>query len=193
MTRALLATAVLLATACEKGGAPAGDPIEASARPSPAASISASPGARPESYASDAAASAASPQSWSGTYKSEAGVLYVPDDWKVRWRPEEVEAGIGEGALTLSADAPPGAVRGTVDGPLGPAVIDGYLVNGNLSATITRSDARDRGFAGVLTGKVTGDHVAGTFNLSPPTGGAVRTGTFVLNQSAAPAAGAVEH
>jgi hypothetical protein len=117
---------------------------------------------------------------WHGTYKSTAGEVYVPPDWKnVHWTVKESPAGIGEGAIALSVDAATGRTVGTLEGPLGPATIDGFVANGKLTATIARKDPTDQGFTGTLVG-VLAEHCEGTMNLSPAEANAVRTVTFAL-------------
>ncbi len=171
---ALLTFVPLLALpACGKtqgSAAPAQDTVAA---PSAVAPASASASAKPP-------AAAAAPSSWRGTYTSSAGALYIPDELKVRWKAEDTSSGLGEGPLSLTVDPARGVVEGTLGGPLGPAKVNGYVADGGLSASVVRSDPADRGYTGVLLGSVASDRVAGTFNLSPATGGAVRAGTFTM-------------
>jgi hypothetical protein len=179
MTRAAALAPVLIAIAggCSHGDVPAGSDAaggDAARASGPSLEASVSPGALDEGGAEGGIGAA----TWTGTYKTVAGTLYVPEDWKVRWRPEDATSGVGEGPLTLSVDPVRGVVQGSLDGPIGPAVVDGYLADGGLSAKIGRRDPHDHGFAGVLTGKATGGKMEGTLNVSPATGGAVRVGTF---------------
>jgi hypothetical protein len=167
--------------ACDRGRAASVEPGDASPPDAPSAT-----GAARMDGATDAEAeggAARLPAFWRGTYKSSAATLYVPPDWKVRWRPEETPVGIGDGSLTLSIDPGSGEVRGAVEGPLGPAALHGLLADGAVSASIVRRDPHDLGFAGVLQGKVTADRLEGSMNLSLAAGGALRTATF----SASPA------
>jgi hypothetical protein len=159
--------------ACGKtqgSGAPTQEAVTAS---SAVASASASPSAKPSP-------APGAPSSWRGTYTSSAGALYVPDELKVRWKAEDTSSGLGEGPLSLTVDPARGVVEGTLGGPLGPARVNGYVADGGLSATVVRSDPADHGYTGVLLGSVASDRVAGTFNVSPATGGAVRAGTFTM-------------
>jgi hypothetical protein len=176
MRRALIASA-LLAAGCSRSEAPGLTQTEPARDASPGADA-ALPANTP---APTAAASTAGPRTWAGTYKTAPGTLYVPEDWKVRWRPDDAEAGVGEGALTLSIDEAAGAVRGRVEGPIGPALVDGTMADGGLAARITRSDPHDHGFSGVIIGRASGDKIEGTINVSPATAGAVRTGTFSVS------------
>jgi hypothetical protein len=182
MRCAVLAASVLMASisACEKdhGAAPA-EAVEAA--PSPRASVDGSAASNGAAAAGEggATSSGAVATAWSGSYKSEAASLYVPPELKARWRPEETDAGLGDGQLTLTVDGS-GQVRGTVEGPLGPALVDGYLADGTISAVITRRDPHDHGFSGVLAGKASVAGLEGTMNVSLAAGGALRSVTFSL-------------
>jgi hypothetical protein len=122
---------------------------------------------------------------WHGTYKSTAGEVYVPPDWKnVHWAVKESPAGIGEGAIAITVDGATGRIVGTLEGPLGPAMIEGFVANGKLTATIVRKDSSDQGFTGTLVG-VLGERGEGTMNLSTAEANAVRTVTFALSPDVA--------
>jgi hypothetical protein len=71
-------------------------------------------------------------------------------------------------------------VLGALEGPLGPAVVDGVFVDGKLAASIVRRNPSDRGFAGTLLGSIDHDRGAGTMNLSSAEASAVRVATFAL-------------
>jgi hypothetical protein len=119
---------------------------------------------------------------WTGTYKSAAGTLYIPPEWKnVRWSGVESQAGVGEGTMTLEIDAATGRVLGVVDGPLGPAMVDGVVLDGKLSASIVRKVPSDRGFSGTLLGSVDRDVAAGSMSLSSAEANAIRSATFTLS------------
>jgi hypothetical protein len=121
---------------------------------------------------------------WTGTYKSSAGKLYIPEDWKsVHWNVPDTPAGLGEGTLSLTVDGATGRVSGTLAGPLGPATLAGIAGDGKLSATVARQDASDRGFAGTLQGSFSGDHGEGTIQVSLAEVSAVRSATFSLSKS----------
>lgn len=165
--------------ACDKGGAARVEPGEASPPDAPSATDTARAARLDGPIDAEAEGGAArAPAFWRGSYKSAAATLYVPPDWKVRWRSEETPAGIGDGSLTLAIDPGTGEVRGAVEGPLGPAALHGLLADGTVSASIVRRDPHDQGFAGVLQGKVTAEHLEGTMNVSLAAGGALRTATF---------------
>jgi hypothetical protein len=128
---------------------------------------------------------------WTGSYKSAPGGLYIPPDWKnVRFVVKDTEAGLGEGALSFRVDPPSsgvggGRVLGTLDGPLGPATIDGRAQDGKVTATIFRKDPTDQGFAGTLIGAMAGDRGEGTLNVSLGDANAIRRATFAVKQDRA--------
>jgi len=107
----------------------------------------------------------------------------------VKWVVPETDAGLGAGTLALSVDHGTGRIRGTVDGPLGPATIDGYADGATMSATMARKDPTDRGFTGILDAREDGGDggVSGTLNVALAEVSAVRTATFHLTPQAAPA------
>jgi hypothetical protein len=118
---------------------------------------------------------------WRGSYKSAAGALDFPPDWKnVHWSAKDDGAGIGEGIIALHIDPLTGRVLGTVEGPLGPAVLEGFAADGKLTASIARKDPADQGFQGTLVGAVGNDRAEGTLNVSPAEANAIRTATFML-------------
>ena len=53
-----------------------------------------------------------------------------------------------------------------MDGPLGPATLEGLSSDGKLTATVRRKDPTDRGFTGTLVGSIVGDHVEGSMSVS---------------------------
>jgi len=140
--------------------------------------------ARPVGHAAGAA-------NWRGSYKSTSGELYIPPEWKnVHWNVKESAAGLGEGAMTLTIDLASGRAVGSLDGPLGPAIVDGFVSEGRLTATIARKEPTDQGFIGTLIGSIGGDRAEGTMNLSGAEASAVRKATFAL---APETSGAAQH
>jgi hypothetical protein len=179
MRVALCLVAGAFVAACSKGS------TEATPAPSASAPV-ASSSAAPSASAAAPSASAGVSSSWKGTYKSAAATLTVGADWKkVHWSDTQSTDGVGDGTLTLAVDGATGHATGTVDGPLGPATIDGVVAEGKLSAAVRRKDPSDHGFTGTLLGSVTGDHAEGTMNVSLGTANALRTATFVLSPGAA--------
>ncbi len=151
---------------------PVPSPPVTSARSSVAASASAAP------------TSAAAAASWTGSYKSEAGTLYVPTDvangkdWKdVKWRGDLSNTGLGDGPMTLAID-PSGRVSGTLAGPLGPALVNGQLAGDKLTASITRQTPSDGGFVGTLVGAIADGKLTGTMKLSQREASVIRSATF---------------
>lgn len=190
MTRAVHGVALLLAWpwACALGcgksdanGAP-----QAGASAAATAKATTATGSASSADGSAGSAAAGRPSSaWSGSYKAAAGGLYIPADWKnVRWTGADSGAGIGEGALSLTVDAATGRVIGAVDGPLGPAVVDGFTSEGKLTAALVRKNPGDRGFYGTLIGSIEGERLAGTMSVSTGEASSIRTADFTLAPSA---------
>ncbi len=172
---------VALAFAC--GKARSEGTVEPSGTPSIAASSAHAPAATTPAITRPTAA-------WRGTYKSSAAVLYIPADWKdVHWRVKETSAGIGDGSITLQVDSSSGRVLGTLDGPLGPATIDGLSADGKLTASIARKDPSDGGFTGTLLASVAKDRVEGTIHASVADANAIRTAPFEMSPDPAIPAG----
>jgi hypothetical protein len=179
MTR-LTGLLLLAVVACDKpssGGAPPAAPAAVSVAASTATAAPAP---------SSAPAAAAATQSWRGTYKSAAAPLAVPPGWKgTKVSDPQPAAGIGEGAVALTVEGASGHVSGTVDGPLGPATLDGVVADGKLAATLRRKDPNDQGFTGTALGAVAGGKLEGTMQASLGTNGALRTATFALTPAGA--------
>ncbi|HEY5240114.1 MAG TPA: hypothetical protein VIJ22_01555 [Polyangiaceae bacterium] len=150
-------------------------------------SATASVAATTSSVAASASAATKTPdatRAWRGTYKSVASTLAAPPDGKkTHWSDTQTTAGIGDGALALTVDGATGHVSGTVDGPLGPAMMDGVVTDGKLAATLRRKDPTDQGFTGTILGSIAGDHLEGTMNVSIGLANALRTATFTLTPS----------
>ena len=174
MNRVALVVAALWCGACSK------PPAGSAAEPIDAAPVAASASA-PSPATPPAKATAA--QDWAGHYTSSAGNLYIPPDWKgVRWSVADSPAGLGDGALSLRVDSTTGRVTGAVDGPLGPATVDGFAGDGGVTGTLARKDPSDRGFTGTLVGAVDGDKLTGTLQMSAADVNAVRKATFSLTR-----------
>jgi hypothetical protein len=162
--------------------------------PSPDASVRSSAMAGPHATAAAVEPAAAAAPSghgappvtvaWRGTYHSATATLYVPSEWKsVHWKVPETPQGVGDGTLELTVDPATHRVLGTLDGPLGPATIDGFASGHALTATLARKDPADRGFAGTLVGVVDDDAVTGVVHAALAEASAIRTATFSLSRS----------
>jgi hypothetical protein len=173
---ARLALVLVCAAACGRSSSSEGLASSAGAGASQSAGIA--PSAPSAPAASSAAASGH--RSWHGSYSSAVGALNLPPE-RAKGRPADADpsAGVGAGTLALTDDG--GRVTGTIDGVLGPAVVDGVIAGDQLSATVVRKDPTDRGFAGMLAGKVSGDHGDGTMTLSSGQASSIRTATFTLS------------
>jgi hypothetical protein len=118
---------------------------------------------------------------WQGSYKSAQGALYIPADWKdVHWKVKETDTGIGDGAVSMRVDGLTGRASGALEGPLGPATLEGVVSDGKVTAQITPKDPPDGGFAGTLVGSLANDRMEGTMNVSSGFAGAIRTATFTM-------------
>jgi hypothetical protein len=139
------------------------------------------PSAPASSAAAAPAAPATGPTTWQGSYKSAQGALYIPSDWKdVHWKVKETDTGIGDGALSMRVDGSTGRASGALDGPLGPATLEGVMADGKVTAQITPKDPPDGGFAGTLVGSLANDRMEGTMSVSSGFAGAIRTATFTM-------------
>jgi hypothetical protein len=168
-------TLVGVLSACAKGSsgeAPA--PSATGVAPAASASLAAP-------AASTSAAPAAGNDGWKGGYKSVAGTITLPKD--VKWKVPDSTDGIGEGTIAVTVDRPSGRVRGTLDGVLGPATIDGLVSDGKLTATVARQDPTDHGFTGTLSGDLGDAGARGTMNVALAEVSAVRNATFELAPS----------
>jgi hypothetical protein len=159
---------------------------DAGESPSSTASSPSAAGGHGDALAPSASGSAVA-SSWTGVYTSVAATVYVPADWKnVRWRVAETDAGVGDGTIALHVEPASGRVRGTLDGPLGPALLDGLATESDMTATIVRKDPSDRGFTGTLMARVAVGRVEGTISASLGEASAVRKATFTLSPGSSP-------
>jgi hypothetical protein len=138
-----------------------------------------------------ASASAAPPlqptaSHWSGTYKSEAGTLYVRDggEWKgVHFRGDDASIALGDGPLELTVDEKSHRVRGTGSGPLGDVILTGAVAEGQLTFSILRKSPDDRGLTGTGVGKVEGSSVNGVMHLSRGDAHVIREASFSVSKA----------
>jgi hypothetical protein len=178
----LLAAPLLLLTllACEKS------PASTSTAPATSASTSTSTSTSNSTSPSTSASPATeAPQTFTGTYTAKEGTLFVPDggEWSgVKWRGDDAGIGLGDGTLLLKIEPKTGRAEGTADGALGGLVLSGSQDQGILGFTLAPKDVADRGFSGTAQGKVAGEAIEGTMNLSLAGGNVIRTATFTLKK-----------
>src|SRR6185436_9605927 len=118
--------AACIAAACSRDAPATGAAASSSAASAASAPAGSASGGAASADAAAKAADAAT--AYAGTYTSAAGSLYVPDggEWAgTKWRGDESTDGLGEGPIALSITG--SRVEGTIDGPLGPAVIRGAV------------------------------------------------------------------
>jgi hypothetical protein len=179
MARLLMLAVVMLTAAACRPGAASGTSPDGSAGPAMSVPLDAAAAASNGRTTRDA------PASWHGLYRSEAGALYIPPDWKgVRWNVSDSSSGLGEGAIRLTLD-PAGRVQGVIEGPLGPAMFAGFAADGGLTASVRPERSEDRGFAGTLIGRIVDGRIEGTMHVSPALADAVRVATFALGADGA--------
>lgn len=169
----------LASFACKKSD-PEGPAPQGSASTAPAAPSSSASSATASEAGAPSAKAPGTASSFSGKYTTEAvTAIAVPEGTK--WKGEDGTEGTGEGTLTLEAAAD-GRVTGTVEGPLGPALVEGLLEGDSLTASFRRKDPADNGFYGTILGKVAGDKVEGSVAASRGNAGLVRTGKLTLSK-----------
>jgi hypothetical protein len=173
------------ASGCSKPDATASGGSATTAAGSGSTAASGAASAKPAAAAS--APSVATPAAWSGKYAATSGSMYVPDggEWSgVKFRGDDASTGLGEGTLDVTID-PSGRAHGKLEGPLGPARVDGVLAGDELTASLVPAEAQ--GFAGTLVGHADGAKIAGTMRLSSrETANVLRTASFTLNKGGAP-------
>jgi hypothetical protein len=151
-------------------------------RPAPSASV-----ASPVFSAAPVASASAKPAgaAWAGTYSLAAGTLSIPTENKdykgVKQAKDDPSKMMGDGKLELTVDAN-GKVLGTIEGPAGPAVIDGNVVGDELRGQVRRKDPKDDGLTGTLSAKMAGDSADGTLSLAVANAEIVREGKVVLKK-----------
>lgn len=159
MKRLVVTTLALALAACSKDK-PAATDTAASSSPSASAAAPAAPASAPP----------AGPVSYAGTYAASPSSLYIPSEDKdyanVKQAKDDGSKMVGEGKLTLTVE-PDGKVAGAVEsGPAAPAVIDGRADDGAITGTVRRKEPGDDGLTGSFVGKIAGDAVEGTMQLS---------------------------
>jgi hypothetical protein len=174
---------LLLFGACSRGASSDGPAPPASSNPTAsltASGTSSAPAPGPSAVPPGASGAA---RAWQGTYKSVESTITLPQG--VGWKVPPVAAGVGDGAIALTVDPSNGRARGTIDGVLGPATIDGMVSDARLTATVARQDPSDHGFTGTLDGELSPTAGHGTIHAALADVSAVRTATFELAPTAA--------
>jgi hypothetical protein len=179
MKPARLLVAVVLLCGCSRSSA--GDAPSTSASAGTSAGPAASTSGAPASSASGGATASAQ-RAWHGAYKSIA----APSAVQPRTHPVDPDPSAGVGAGNIALNATGDRVTGSLDGVLGPAVIDGTITGDRLSAAVLRKDASDRGFAGTFVATLSGAEVDGAMTLSSGQAASIRTATFTLVPGAGP-------
>jgi len=168
-----------VASGCSK------DEPAAKPEPMPTGKVSAgSPPVPPSSGSAAGAVAPGGPVGWTGSYESAAGTLYVPEgkEWEgVKFRGEKSEVGLGTGAMTIEVD-PKNGITGTLDGPLGPAVVSGLSSVEAVAIRVDRKDPKDNGFVGTGLAKVNGGVIEGTMKLSQGDARVIREAKFTLKR-----------
>jgi hypothetical protein len=150
---------------------PPAAPDAAIASASVSASVSAS---------ASASAPVNGPATYAGTYDAERGTLYVPDAeaWKgVGLRPDDAGA-TGEGAITLTIDPDGGALTGTLEGPLGPATLNGVTQENAMTFQVSPKEKTELAFRGTGTASIDGGAITGEMHLSSWRANVLRDATF---------------
>jgi hypothetical protein len=178
---------VVVVAGCGRGeGRSAGAGADAGASAGAGADAGAHAGADAGARADLGTGACGAVREWAGGYRSAAGTLYVPADWKgVRWRVPESTEGLGEGTISLLCDAETGRLTGRVEGVLGPATLRGRVDDAGATATVARVDPADHGFSGTLAATVVDAHVRGSMNVALGEAGAIRIATFDLTPAGA--------
>jgi hypothetical protein len=194
--RSVLARAACLAGLLELGGCPKSE----SDKPNPPASASAESASTPATSAPAVAAASVSaatptgahehPVTFGGTYTSVATDGLDAGWTPVNFRGEDASTGLGSGKVELVVDFATNRVTGTVDGPVGPAVISGFYDSktGDLNGTVQRKEPGDDGLSGSLLAKIPAsrDAVTGKLQLSSGRANVLRVATFEAKPTAAP-------
>jgi hypothetical protein len=144
-----------------------------------AAPASASVSASASASASVSVVSSGTP-TYAGTYVAERGTLYIPDAaaWNgVSLRPDDAGA-TGEGAITLTIEPDGGALTGTLEGPLGPATLNGFAEDAGITFQIAPKEKTDLAFRGTGTAAIDAGVVSGEMHVSSWRANVLRDATF---------------
>ena len=148
------------------------------APPPPQASSPTIPAAPPKAAASGAASAA-----YAGTYSLAPRAYYISDakDWSsVKQVKDDPAKHVGDGTVTLSV-GDDGRVTGAIEGPAGPAVVDGSVVDGEIRANVRRKEASDEGLTGTLVASPKDG--SGKLSLAESNAAIVREGKIALKKN----------
>lgn len=172
MNRLLLAGFVLVVGCGKKDSS---EP--APTKPAASASASASASAAPEMVEG--------PLTLTGAYTAKQGVVRTPDDAPPFIHPDSKE-GLGEGELEIVLPGKSGAVTGKAKGALGAQVLEGWLEDGKLTATLRPAEGATPAMWGLVEATVEGSGasrvIKGTVRASGRDGKVVREATFTLDK-----------
>ena len=151
-----------------------GKTVKNDAPPEPSAATSSS-----VLVASSAVPEAGAPKgtatTWNVKYTLAPADLYVSEQDKksVRFK-NDPDKYVGDGTLSLTVQ-PDGQVTGASDAPpLGPTLIAGIVHDGELTATVRRTNPSDEGLTGTITAKIAGDKLDGVAKLAEANAAVVR-------------------
>ena len=138
----------------------------------------------PVSASASASAPASGPATYAGTYNAERGTLYIPDAaaWNgVNLRPDDAGA-TGEGAISLTIDPDGGALTGTLEGPLGPATLNGFAQETGITFQVAPKEKTDLAFRGTGTASLDAGVVSGEMHVSSWRANVLRDATFSVKK-----------
>jgi hypothetical protein len=123
----------------------------------------------------EAAAPKAAATTWSLKYTLAPADMYVSEqDKKSVHFKNDPDKYVGDGTISLTVQ-PDGQVTGASDAPpLGPTLIAGLVHDGELTATVRRTNPSDEGLTGTITAKIAGDKLDGTAKLAESNAAVVR-------------------
>lgn len=163
---------------------PAAAASSASATP-PAPGSPAAPGAAVSASAGTATRDAWYAGAWTGTYQSAPHHIELPpkQGGLPEWKVDDPKRGVGNGTLTLTAQAD-GTVVGSSTGALGEHVVRGAFDGDAFTAQLVPKATDGSGFAGTVVGHRDEDRIVGTLQASSTDGRLARSGTVTLTKAA---------
>lgn len=165
-------------SACQSGAKSTGVP-------SAAASAAAAPTAPSSTAKVIAKTDAWYAGTWTGSY--EAAKHHIDLSTKIgglpEWAADEGASGTGKGSVRLTPDAT-GAATGSVEGPLGPAALEGAFDGDVLAVRFYPKSADRSGFSGVLVARREGERLTGSLDAATSDGRVARTAKITLERAA---------